>query len=138
MTNQEIFELISRFENSSIRTMKLATGEFSIELSKEAAAASSAPVSASQAGPTPVSTGSSAMSIAAPLAGVFYAASEPGAKPYVAVGDRVKAGQTVCLLEAMKMISEIPAPCDCVITEILKENGALAAYDEPLFRYQLC
>lgn len=138
MTNQEIFELISRFENSSIRTMKLAAGEFTIELSKEAAAVSATPVAAMPASPAPVPATSSALSIAAPLAGVFHAASEPGAKPYVAVGDRVQAGQTVCLLEAMKMISEIPAPCDCVITEILKENGALVAFDEPLFRCQPC
>ena len=50
------------------------------------------------------------------------------------VGDQVKKGQTVCILEAMKMMSEIPAPMDCVIEEILVENGSLAGYDAPLFR----
>ena len=53
-------------------------------------------------------------------------------------GDRVKKGQPLCLIEAMKMMSEIPAPCDCVIEEVLKADGQLAAFDEPLFRYQPC
>ena len=56
------------------------------------------------------------------------------AEPFVKVGDQVKKGQTVCILEAMKMMSEIPAPMDCVIEEILVENGSLAGYDAPLFR----
>lgn len=134
MTNQEIFELLSRFENSTIRTMKLTSGDFSIELSKESAAApSQAPVSAPSR-----PQAEAAPAICAPLAGVFYAASEPGAKPYVSAGDKVRKGDTVCLMEAMKMISEIPAPCDCIITEIVKNNGELAAYDEPLMRYQPC
>ena len=46
--------------------------------------------------------------------------------------------QPLCLLEAMKMMSEIPAPCDCEITAVLKENGALVSFGEPLFRYQPC
>ena len=52
--------------------------------------------------------------------------------------DRVKKGQTVCLIEAMKMMSEVPAPCDCVIEEVLKANGELAAFGEALFRYRPC
>ena len=54
------------------------------------------------------------------------------------VGDTVKAGDTLLILEAMKMMSEIPAPCDCEITAVLKENGALVSFGEPLFRYQPC
>lgn len=140
MTNQEIFDLLSRFENSSICTMRLSSGGFSLELSKETGAPAQAPTAPAAFVPSAPAANQSAGGsvIAAPLAGVFYAASAPGAKPYVAVGDSVKAGQTVCLMEAMKMISEIPAPCDCIITEILKENGKLAAYDEPLFRYRPC
>ena len=147
MTNREVFELLSQFENSSIHTMKLSDGSFSLELSKAPAACrrdsgAYARVPQNAAADTPAKSetekdGGTCL-IAAPLAGVFYEASQPGAKPYVAVGDRVKAGQTVCLMEAMKMISEIPAPCDCIITAILKENGKLAAYDEPLIRYQPC
>ena len=76
--------------------------------------------------------------ITAPMVGTFYAASAPEQPPFVSVGDRVRKGQPVCLLEAMKMMSEIPAPCDCEITAVLKENGALVSFGEPLFRYQPC
>lgn len=138
MTNQEIFDLIARFDASSICTMRLVRGDFSLELSKAASAtvSAAAPVPAQRIETPPASEAS--QSITAPLAGVFYAAGEPGAKPFVAVGDCVKKGQTVCVMEAMKTISEIPAPCDCVITEILKENGTLAAFGEPIFRYRPC
>ena len=68
--------------------------------------------------------------------GTYYAASAPDQAPFVAAGDHVSKGQTVCLIEAMKMMSEVPAPCDCVIEEILKSNGDLVAFGEPLFRYR--
>ena len=73
-------------------------------------------------------------SINAPLVGTFYAASAPDKAPFVAVGDKVKQGQTVCLLEAMKMMSEVPAPFDCVIEEVLIADGTLAEFGCPLFR----
>ena len=74
--------------------------------------------------------------IDAPLVGTFYAASAPDAAPFVQVGDHVKKGQTVCLMEAMKMMNEVQAPCDCVIEEILQEDGALVSFGEPLLRYR--
>lgn len=137
MTNQEIFELLDRFERSGIGSMKLRCGDFSLELNRTSAVQSAPEVIPVKDAPS-AEQSTPAQAICAPLAGVFYAASEPGARPYVAVGDKVKAGETVCLMEAMKMISEVPAPCDCIITEIVKENGKLAAYGEPLLRYQPC
>ena len=53
-------------------------------------------------------------------------------------GAVIARGETICLMEAMKMISEIPTPCDCIITRIYKENGELAGFDEPLFGYRPC
>ena len=50
----------------------------------------------------------------------------------------MKRGETLCLIEAMKMMSEVAAPCDCEILQILKSNGDLAAYGETLFRYRAC
>ena len=129
MTNQEIFDLMDRFQRSSLRSMKLSCQDFSIELEQGAAAAPAAAAPAPQAeGPV----------ISAPLVGTYYAAPAPEQPPFVAAGDRVKKGQTVCLIEAMKMMSEVPAPCDCVIEEVLKANGELAAFGEPLFRYRPC
>ncbi len=139
MTNQEIFDLMDRFQRSSLRSMKLSCQEFSIELEQGAPAAAAAPAAvpaptvAAAPAPQPES-----LVISAPLVGTYYAASAPDQPPFVNPGDRVKKGQTVCLIEAMKMMSEVPAPCDCVIEEVLKANGELAAFGEPLFRYRPC
>ena len=140
MTNQEIFDLMDRFQRSSLRAMKLSCQDFSIELEQGAAAAPAAAAPAAvpappAAVPAPQAEGPV---ISAPLVGTYYAAPAPDKDPFVAVGDRVKKGQTVCLIEAMKMMSEVPAPCDCVIEEVLKANGDLAAFGEALFRYKPC
>ena len=73
-----------------------------------------------------------------PLVGTVYLAPQAGAEPFVQVGDRVKKGETLCLIEAMKMMSEVAAPCDCEILQVLKTNGSLTAYGETLFRYRAC
>lgn len=139
MTNQEILELMDRFERSSLYSMKLATGEWSLELSRGASGASAAtPVTSAPAAPLTQQVSSMDEVITSPLAGVFYIAPEPGAQPYVRAGETVKAGQTLCLMEAMKMMSEVNAPCDCVITQVLGTNGELAPYGEPIFRYRPC
>ena len=140
MTNQEIFDLMDRFQRSSLRAMKLSCQDFSIELEQGAAAAPAAAAPAAvpappAAAPAPQAEGPV---ISAPVVGTYYAAPAPAQPPFVAAGDRVKKGQTVCLIEAMKMMSEVPAPCDCVIEEVLKANGELAAFGEALFRYRPC
>ena len=135
MTNQEIFDLMDRFQRSSIHTMKLSTQEFTIELSRGGVPASAAPVAAAAPAPAPEADGKV---VTAPLVGTFYAAPAPEKPPFVRAGDRVKKGDTLCLIEAMKMMSEIPAPCDCVIEAILKNSGELAAFGEPLLRYKPC
>jgi acetyl-CoA carboxylase biotin carboxyl carrier protein len=68
----------------------------------------------------------------APMVGTFYRAASPGAKPFVAVGDAVKSGQTVCIIEAMKLMNEIEADRDGVVKQMLVENGAPVEYGEPL------
>ena len=145
MTNQEIFELMDRFERSAIRTLRLSRDGTTLEMSKDAPAAPALtspaahePVAVPSAQPAAAASAPCESTIDAPLAGVFYAACSPGEAPYVREGDRVKQGDTVCLMEAMKMISEIPAPCDCVITRVLRENGVLAGYGEPLIGYRPC
>ncbi len=139
MTNQEIYDLIACFERSSLQTIKLSRQDFSIELTRGGAPAAAVPVSA--AAPAAVAAASARAeepAITAPLVGTFYAAPAPDQAPFVSVGDRVKKGQTVCLIEAMKMMSEVPAPCDCVIEAVLKADGELAAFGEALLRYRPC
>jgi len=74
-----------------------------------------------------------AKKITAPVVGVFYAAPAPGADPFVAVGDRVAAGQTVCILEAMKLMNEITSDYAGVVTRILPASGELVALNDELF-----
>lgn len=141
MTNQEIYDLIACFERSSLQTLRLSRQDFSIELSRGGAAAAAPAAPAAMTAPAAVSAApreADGEAITAPLVGTFYAAPAPDQPPFVSVGDRVKKGQTVCLIEAMKMMSEVPAPCDCIIEAVLKENGELAAFGEPLLRYKPC
>ena len=140
MNQEEIFALMDRFDASSAVRLRLTDGDFSLELEKPQASVSAAP--AAPAAPGAEGGGSQALSavrgkcITAPLVGTFYAASAPDAAPFVRPGDRVRKGETVCLLEAMKMMSEVQAPCDCVIEEILAQDGALVSFGEPLVRYR--
>ena len=139
MTNQEIYDLMARFDTSGLQKLKLSQGDFKIELEK----AAPAPAAASAMVPIPAAPAAApaaeeAPAVTAPLVGTFYAAPAPEQPPFAMPGDKVKKGQTVCLIEAMKTMIEVPAPCDCVIEEVLKANGELAAFGEALMRYQPC
>ena len=138
MSNQEIFELMARFDASAATSFKLTTKDFSLELGKGGSAAPvcAAPAATPAAAPAPTAEPDSGLYITAPLVGTFYAASAPDAAPYVQVGDRVKKGQTVCLMEAMKMMNEVQAPCDCVIEAVLQQDGSLVSFGDPLIRYR--
>ena len=72
--------------------------------------------------------------ILAPIVGTFYSAAAPDVPAYVKVGDHVKAGQTVCILEAMKLMNEIQADYDCEIEAVLVSNEQKVEYGQPLFR----
>ena len=70
--------------------------------------------------------------VKSPIVGVFYGASSPESDPYVTVGKTVKKGDIICIIEAMKVMNEIKAPCDGTVTSILVENEALVEYDQAL------
>jgi len=72
--------------------------------------------------------------IRSPLVGVFYASPSPTAKPFIAVGQKVKKGDVICIVEAMKQMNEITADKDGTITEICVGNGDIVEYDAVLFR----
>lgn len=139
MELKDIFALLDRFDGSSAAVLELEMDKTRLRLEKPgvssgaaprpaAAPAAAAPAAVSEA-PAPSGT-----FLKAPLVGTFYASPAPGEPPFVKAGDTVKKGQTVCVLEAMKMMSEVPAPWDCVIEEVLMQDGDLAAFDAPLFR----
>lgn len=89
----------------------------------------SAPVSAAPAAPD-VSAGHTVKS---PMVGTFYRASSPGAKAFVEIGDTIKEGETICIVEAMKILNEIEADKTGTVTKILVENGQAVEYGQPLF-----
>lgn len=71
--------------------------------------------------------------VKSPMVGTFYRASAPGAKPFVEVGQQVKQGETICIIEAMKILNEIEADKGGTVTQILCENGQAVEYGQPLF-----
>lgn len=89
-----------------------------------APAAPAVPATPAQEAGTPVKS---------PMVGTFYAASAPGAAPFVAVGTAVKKGQTLCIIEAMKLLNEIEAECDGVVKQILVNNAEPVEYGQALF-----
>jgi len=84
--------------------------------------------------PPPESEPQGLIEVTAPMTGVFYRAPAPDAPPYVEVGSIVEKGQTLCLIEAMKVFNEIPSPVSGQVVEILAQNGALVRQGERLFR----
>lgn len=138
MTQETLSRLLEAFAQGRIAHLEYAQGDSRLVLDAPAApgngpaAVSAAPAPA--AAPDPAPAPEKGATIDAPLVGTFYTASSPDAQPFVQVGDRVKKGQIVCILEAMKMINEIPAPCDCVIEEVLVQNQALVGFGDPMFR----
>ena len=100
-----------------------------------AVAAPAAPATAEPAAPTePAQIASGATEVCAPMVGVFYVAPSPGAEPFVHVGSKVKKGETLCILEAMKLMNEVVAECDGEIAEICANDGDLVEYGRVLFR----
>lgn len=139
MTNEEIFALMDRFERGACATFKLTMKDFSLELGKAVASAPNpTPVAASAsvvaAAPTPEKP--EGLFVTAPLVGTYYASAAPDQPPFVKAGDKVKKGQTVCLMEAMKMMSEVPAPCDLIVEELLRSDGELVAFGDAILRYR--
>ena len=97
------------------------------------AAPAGAPATAAAAASAAVAPGSEGHAVKSPMVGTFYRAPSPEAKPFVAVGDTVKEGQTVCVIEAMKLMNEIEADASGVIKAILVENGQPVEYGQALF-----
>lgn len=144
MTHQEILELIAAFDGSTMDTLKLSQAEFSMEMTRSGGSEGRRVPAPQGAGAAeadacvPAAQEKVADSITAPLVGTFYTASAPDQPPFVQEGDRVGKGQTVGLIEAMKMMSEVTAPCECVIEKVLVKNAELVAFGTPLFSYKPC
>ena len=135
MNLDKIEKLVKIIENSSMLDFSIQEGDVKIKMSRRGVGAPAAPMSVSTQGVDTVESIDSEDEsyITSPIVGTFYAAPSPDAKAFVKVGDRVKAGQTVCILEAMKLMNEIESDFEGTIEEVLVENGAAVEYGQPLF-----
>ncbi|MDD4966551.1 acetyl-CoA carboxylase biotin carboxyl carrier protein [Halothiobacillus sp.] len=144
MDIRKIKKLIELLEESGIAEIEIREGEESVRISRSqiaqaapvqytlpaAAPASTAPSPAAQPAAEDQAKGTP---IKSPMVGTFYRAASPTSKPFVDVGSSVKAGDTLCVIEAMKMFNQIEAETSGTITAILVENGQPVEYDQPLF-----
>jgi len=142
MEMKQINALITKFDESSLSKIRITKDGFDIEMEKatglvaapvQAVAApvavAAAPVASTPATPAVISGDT----IDSPMVGTYYAAPSPDSAPFIKVGDTVKKGQAVAVLEAMKIMNELEAEFDCKILEILVTDGQAVEYDMPLF-----
>ncbi|MBS5079443.1 MAG: acetyl-CoA carboxylase biotin carboxyl carrier protein [Clostridiales bacterium] len=140
MDLEKIEGLIKIIEKSSLTTFSIKEGDVKISMSKikygpgvpEGMAVSYAAVEAAENGAE--AEEEEQCFITSPIVGTFYAAASPDEPAFVKVGDVVKGGQTVCILEAMKLMNEIESDFDCEIEAILVSNEQKVEYGQPLFR----
>jgi acetyl-CoA carboxylase biotin carboxyl carrier protein len=85
------------------------------------------------AAPAPAAAAPAGHTVKSPMVGTFYRSASPGAKPFVEIGSQVKEGETICIIEAMKILNEIESDKTGTITQILCENGQAVEYGQPLF-----
>jgi acetyl-CoA carboxylase biotin carboxyl carrier protein len=138
---EKIEGLMRLMEQSSLKTVSIEEDGFKIKMSKldNVQIVSQAPATATAApAPTPaavpIPAEESEVNITSPIVGTFYSAAGPTIPAYVKVGDTVKSGDTICIIEAMKMMNEITAEFDCKIESVLVSNEQKVEYGQPLFR----
>ena len=128
---QSLEEIVRLFNQGGLSKMKVSLDGMSVELEK--AGAAPLPEIETPAKEEKEETGA-LITVTAPLVGVFYASPSPDDAPYVAIGDRVSENSTLCLIESMKVFTEIPAGVSGVVEEILVHSGDCVEYDQPLFK----
>lgn len=140
MDLEKIEKLVKIIEDSSMLEFSYVEGETEIFMSRKGDLETTLPLAPSAAVSghlSPTEEITDEQYILSPIVGTFYSASSPDAKPFVTVGDKVKAGETVCILEAMKLLNEIESDHDCTIEAVLVSNGQKVEYGQPLFRIKL-
>ncbi len=148
MDIRKIKKLIELVEESGIAELEITEGEESVRIHRGSSysqpmqyapvqqlqqPAPAAPAAAPAPAAEPVEPEVSGHIMRSPMVGTFYAAPAPGAPDFVSVGQQVKAGETLCIVEAMKMMNKIEADKGGVIKQILVENGEPVEFDQPLF-----
>ncbi len=145
MDIRKVKKLIELLEESGISEIEISEGEESVRISRypkpgavtmqaqAAAPAQAAPAAA----PTPVAAAAPApirgQQVTAPMVGTFYSGPAPGSKPFVEIGSEVKPGDTLCVIEAMKMMNQIESEFAGRVVSVLVENGSPVEFGQPLF-----
>lgn len=145
MDLRKLKKLIDLVQESGISELEVTEGEEKVKIVKSGgsglvytAQAPAVPAMALPASSAPAPTPSIAPAeiashvVKSPMVGTFYRSAAPGAKAFVEVGDSVKSGDTICIIEAMKLLNEIECDKDGVVKAILVENGQPVEYGEPL------
>ena len=149
MDIRKVKKLIELLEASSVDEIEIREGEESVRISRNTAApiamaapvgppAMPAPVAPASAAPAPasaapeVAASTSANAVKSPMVGTFYSSPSPDAAPFVEVGQSVRAGDVLCIVEAMKMMNQIEADRAGTVTAIHAENGEPVEFDQPL------
>jgi acetyl-CoA carboxylase biotin carboxyl carrier protein len=145
MDIRKVKKLIELLEESGISEIEISEGEESVRISRYpqpgtvtvasapvAAAPPPAPTAAEAAQPPPPPA-SRGQQITAPMVGTFYSGPAPGAKPFVEIGSEVKPGDTLCVIEAMKMMNQIESEFAGRVVSVLVENGSPVEFGQPLF-----
>ncbi len=129
----EAKELVRMLETSSVRRLVLASGDFKIVVDRTgrdaAASGPATPVTGPVGAAAPTDQRHRVLS---PMVGTFYHARSPGTKPFIAVGGRVERGQTIGIVEAMKVMNEVPSDAAGVVVEILVPDGQSVQFEQPL------
>jgi acetyl-CoA carboxylase biotin carboxyl carrier protein len=149
MDLRKLKTLIDLVSESNVSELEITEAEGKVRIVKggpASAQAAAAPMPMTVAAPAPAAALAAPAPAAAavpeapkghtvksPMVGTFYRASAPGAKSFVEVGDAIKEGETICIIEAMKILNEIEADKSGTVTAILCENGQAVEYGQPLF-----
>ena len=138
MDIRKIKKIIYLMIESDLQSIEVKEGDQSISLTRPTPVYTTAPVAAPVAAPSsaPAAKTPRGAVETSPMVGVFYAAPSPGEAPFVKVGQTVSAGETLGIIEAMKIMNPIEATQSGVVEEILVKNGDVIQFGQPLFRYR--
>ncbi len=149
MDIRKIKKLIELLEESGLAEIEITEGEESVRIARAMHSApvvtqyAAAPVAAPAAGPAPAAQAAAAAPAArdeklvtAPMVGTFYASPAPGAKSFVEVGEEVRVGQVLCIIEAMKMMNQIESERAGKVVAVLAKNGEPVEFGQPLFQIE--
>ena len=154
-TKEDVLNLIDKFEKSTLESFDIEIGSIKLSMKKATAASYSAPLIPIQRSDTAVAVATAPASVAiasvnedllgggnsfvvkAPLVGTYYSRPSPELPSFAEVGKKVKKGDILCIIEAMKVMNEIECEHDGVIAEILVTNGSAVEFDQPILRMTL-